>query len=124
MDDKELGLLVKTRGVRRQYNWQEPWKTVSELSSKLRELGDSSAQCDKAADALSSAEFVNRQEIKDMVPFNHLRNSRADEGFAYWVNSGIEVATENGVSGTAYFKAVGVNGITKSLSLTVYQATS
>lgn len=123
VDDKELGLLVKTRVVRRQYNLQEPWKTVIELSSKLRELGDSSAQWDKAADALSSAELVNRQEIKDMVPFNHLRNSRADDGFAYWVNSGFEVDTENGVSGTASFKAVGVPGMTKSLSQTVYPAT-
>ena len=116
VDDKELGLLVKTRVVRRQYNLQEPWKTVIELSTKLRELGDSSAQWDKAADALSSAELINRQEIKDMVPFNHLRNSRADDGFAYWVNSGFEVDTENGVSGTASFKAVGVPGMTKSLS--------
>ena len=94
-----------------------------ELSTKLRELGDSSAQWDKAADALSSAELINRQEIKDMVPFNHLRNSRADDGFAYWVNSGFEVDTENGVSGTASFKAVGVPGMTKSLSQTVYPAT-
>jgi len=123
VDDKELGLLVKTRVVRRQYNLQEPWKTVIELSTKLRELGDSSAQWDKAADALSSAELINRQEIKDMVPFNHLRNSRADDGFAYWVNSGFEVDTENGVSGTASFKAVGVPGMTKSLSQTVYPAT-
>jgi phage minor structural protein len=123
VDDKELGLLVKTRVVRRQYNLQEPWKTVIELSTKLRELGDSSAQWDKAADALSSAELINRQEIKDMVPFNHLRNSRADDGFAYWVNSGFEVDTENGVSGTASFKAVGVPGMTKSLSQTVHPAT-
>jgi phage minor structural protein len=122
VDDKELGLSIKTRVVRRQYNLQEPWKTVIELSTKLRELGDSSAQWDKAADALSSTDLLDRQEIKDMVPFNHLRNSRADDGFAYWVNSGFEVDTENGVSGTASFKAVGVPGMTKSLSQTVYPA--
>jgi hypothetical protein len=46
-----------------------------------------------------------------------------DDGFAYWVNSGFEVDTENGVSGTASFKAVGVPGMTKSLSQTVYPAT-
>jgi len=123
VDDKELGLSVKTRVVRRQYNLQEPWKTVIELSTKLRELGDSSAQWDKAADTLSSTDLLDRQEIKDMVPFNHLRNSRADDGFAYWVNSGFEVNTGNGVSGTASFKAEGVPGMTKSLSQTVYPAT-
>lgn len=123
VDDKELGLSIKTRVMRRQYNLQEPWKTVIELSTKLKELGDSSAQWDKAADALSSTDLLDRQEIKDMVPFNHLRNSRADDGFAYWVNSGFEVDAENGVSGTASFKAEGMPGMTKSLSQTVYPAT-
>jgi phage minor structural protein len=123
VDDKELGLSIKTRIVRRQYNLQEPWKTVIELFTKLKELGDSSAQWDKAADTLSSTDLLDRQEIKDMVPFNHLRNSRVDNGFAYWVNSGFEVDTENGVSGTASFKAVGVSGVTKSQSQTVYPAT-
>ncbi len=83
VDDKELGLPVKIRVVRRQYKLQEPWKRVIELSKKLKELGDSSAQWDKAADTLSSTDLLKRQEIKDMVHFNHLRNSRADDGFAY-----------------------------------------
>ena len=33
VDDKDLKLSVKTRVVRRQYNLQEPWKTVLELST-------------------------------------------------------------------------------------------
>ena len=72
------------------------------------------------ADQLSQSDVV-QQEIKDMVPFNHLRNSRADDGFAYWQNSGFEVDTANGVTGTASFKAVGVPG-TKSMAQTVYPA--
>ncbi len=36
--------------------------------------------------------------------------------------SGFEVDTENGVSGTASFKAVGVSGMTKSLLQTIYPA--
>lgn len=122
VNDKDLNLSVKTRVVRRQYNLQEPWKTVLELSTTLRELGDSSAQWDKAADVLSSTDVIDRQEVKDMVPFNHLRNSRADSGLAYWVNSGFEVDTQNGVTGTASFKATGVLGMTKSLAQTVYPA--
>ena len=115
VDDKDLNLSVKTRVVRRQYNLQEPWKTVLELSTTLRELGDSSAQWDKAADVLASTDVIDRQEVKDLVPFNHLRNSRADSGMNYWTNSGFEVDAENGVSGTASFKAEGVLGMTKSL---------
>ena len=66
--DRELNLYVKTRIIRRQYNLQEPWKTVLELSTKLRELGDSSAQWDKAADMLSSTDVLDRQEVKDQFP--------------------------------------------------------
>ncbi len=122
VDDRDLDLSVKTRIVRRQYNLQEPWNTVLELSTTLRELGDSSAQWDKAADVLASTDVIDRQEVKDMVPFNHLRNSRADSGMNYWLNSGFEVDAENGVSGTASFKCEGVAGMTKSLAQTVYPA--
>lgn len=118
VDDRDLNMTIKTRIIRRQYNLQEPWKTVLELSSKLRELGDSST--DVVADQLDQSSVV-QQEVKDMVPFNHLRNSRADNGFAYWQNSGFEIDAENGVSGTASFKATGVTG-TKSISQTVYPA--
>lgn len=117
VDDRDLDLTIKTRVIRREYNLQEPWKTVLELSTKLRELGDSSS--DNLADQLDQSSLIG-QEIKDMVPFNHLRNSRADDGFAYWQNSGFEVDTENGVTGTASFKAVGVSGATKSMAQTVY----
>lgn len=117
VDDRDLDLTIKTRVIRREYNLQEPWKTVLELSTKLRELGDSSS--DNLADQLDQSSLIG-QEIKDMVPFNHLRNSRADDGFAYWQNSGFEIDTENGVTGTASFKAVGVSGTTKSMAQTIY----
>lgn len=122
VDDKDLNLSVKTRVVRRQYNLQEPWNTVLELSTTLRELGDSSAQWDKAADVLASTDVIDRQEVKDLVPFNHLRNSRGDSGLSYWVNSGFEVDATNGVSGTVSFKAEGEAGMTKSMMQTVYPA--
>lgn len=118
VDDRDLSLTIKTRIIRREYNLQEPWKTVLELSSKLRELGDSSTEV--LADQFDQSSVV-QQEIKDMVPFNHLRNSRADDGFAYWQNSGFEIDTVNGVTGTASFKAVGISG-TKSMAQTVYPA--
>lgn len=83
VDDRDLNLSVKTRIVRRQYNLQEPWNTVLEISTTLRELGDSSAQWDKAADVLSNTDVIDRQEVKDMAPFNHLWNSRAESGMSY-----------------------------------------
>lgn len=120
--DYELDFTVKTGIVRREYNLQEPWNTVLELSTTLRELGDSSSQWDAAADTLASTNLVDSQEMKDLVPFNHLRNSRADSGFNYWENSGFEIDAENEVSGTDSFKCTGTPGMTKSMSQTVYPA--
>jgi phage minor structural protein len=120
VEDKELGLSVTTRIVRREYNLQEPWNTVLELSTTLKNLGSSVSTIDTIADALEGTSVVSNNDIRELVPFNHLRNSRADDDMAYWVNSGFEADSENGVSGTASFKAEGVAGITKSMSQTVY----
>lgn len=122
VEDKELGISVTTRIVRREYNLQEPWNTVLELSTTLKNLGNSASQWDNAADTLEGTSMVSNDDIREMVPFNLLRNSRADDGLAYWISSGFEADGENGASGTASFKAEGVPGQTLSLSQTVYPA--
>lgn len=119
VEDKDLGLSVTTRIVRREYNLQEPWNTVLELSTTLKNLGSSVSSIDTIADALEGTGMVSNNDIRELVPFNHLRNSRADDGLAYWVSSGFEADGENGASGTASFKAEGVAGMTKSLYQTV-----
>lgn len=120
VEDKELGLSITTRVVRREYNLQEPWNTVLELSTTLKNLGSSASQWDNVADSLEGTSMVTNNDVREMVPFNLLRNSRADDELAYWVNSGFEADSENGASGTASFKAEGIPGMTKSLSQTVY----
>ncbi len=121
--DRELGIDVKTRVVRREYNLQEPWKSKLELSTTLKNLSSSSSTWDTAVAATEGTSLVSSVDIKDMVPFNHLKNSRADDGFAHWANNGFVVDTENGASGSACFKATGVLNGTKSLSQIVYPAT-
>lgn len=121
--DKELGINVKTRVVRREYNLREPWKSKLELSTTLKNLSSSSSTWDSAVAATEGESLVSSVDIKDMVPFNHLKNSRADDGFAHWTNNGFTVDTENGASGSCCFKAEGALGATKSLSQIVYPAT-
>lgn len=116
VEDKELGLSATTRVVRREYNLQEPWNTVLELSTTLKNLGTSASQWDNAANAGAGGSG----DVSDMVPFNHLRNSRADDGLAYWTSSGFRAVGGIGVSGTASFRADGVADRTLSLSQTVY----
>lgn len=67
-------------------------------------------------------DLIDSQEMKDLVPFNHLRNSRADSGLTYWQNSGFFVDADNGISGTASFKCEGALNTTKSLSQTITTA--
>lgn len=117
--DEDLDLSIKTRIVRREYNLQEPWNTVLELSTTLRELGDSTAQWDVAADMLEGANYIDNQQLQNFVPFNHLKNSRADSGFSYWTNSGFEVDGGNGVTGTASFKCNGAYNAAKYMEQTV-----
>lgn len=117
--DEDLDLSIKTRIVRREYNLQEPWNTVLELSTTLRELGDSTAQWDVAADMLEGANYIDNQQLQNFVPFNHLKNSRADSGFSCWTNSGFEVDSENGVTGTASFKCSGAYNAAKYMEQTV-----
>lgn len=117
--DEDLDLSIKTRIVRREYNLQEPWNTVLELSTTLRELGDSTAQWDAAADILEGANYIDNQQLQNFVPFNHLKNSRADSNFSYWTNSGFEVDGDNGVTGTASFKCDGAYNATKYMEQTI-----
>ncbi|MDD2394214.1 MAG: phage tail protein [Sphaerochaeta sp.] len=121
--DRELDINVKTRVVRREYNLQEPWKSKLELSTTLKNLSSSSSTWDSAVAATEGESLVSSVDIKDMVPFNHLKNSRADDGFAHWLNNGFVVDTESGASGSNSFKASGVLNGTKSLSQIVYPAT-
>ena len=91
-----------------------------ELSTVLKNLGSSTSKWDNAADSLEGVSVVSSEDIAELVPFNLLRNSRADDGLAYWVSSGFEADGENGASGTASFKAEGVAGMTKSLSVSAF----
>ncbi len=120
--DEDLGISLTTRLVRREYNLQEPWNTVLELSTTLKNLASSASDWDNAADELSGVGIVSSTDIAELVPFNHLRNSRADDGMDCWVNSGFEADAENGASGSCSFRAQGASGVTKSMSQTVYPA--
>ena len=64
VEDKELGLSVTTRIVRREYNLQEPWNTVLELSTTLKNLGSSASEWDNAADSLEGTSMVSNNDIR------------------------------------------------------------
>ncbi len=59
------------------------------------------------------------ESLSDLMVFNYLLNSRADNGFAYWINNGWTVDASRGRSGMASFRCEGASGLTKTLSQTV-----
>jgi hypothetical protein len=68
---------------------------------------------------LQSEDSVERTEMLELMVFNYLLNSRADDGFAYWVNNGWEIDATRGYSGNASFMCQGQLGVEKTLTQTV-----
>lgn len=120
--DEEMGLKFETRIVKWQYYVDQPWKTQLELSNKVSTLADLIDSLQTTAQALQLADTVDRSELLEMMIFNYLLNSRAENGFAYWVNNGWEIDSTRGYSGTSSFKARGQLGASKTLSQTVQPA--
>lgn len=122
MYDKELSLNLNTRIMKWSYNVVEPWKTTFDLESKAKSLSELLTGTDSAVEVLASEDAV-QDEMLNLSVFNLLMNSRADDGFSYWTNTGWEVDPVNGSTGGASFKAIG-NGAEKALFQTVYPASS
>ena len=76
-------------------------------------------------DSISGTALVYQKDVSGMSNKSgalSVAASNTDSGFTYWENSGFEIDTENGVSGTASFKCEGALDTTKSLAQTVTPA--
>ncbi|MEK5205230.1 phage tail protein [Bacillus sp. FSL R10-2789] len=118
--DKELKLDINTRIMKWTYNVAEPWRTKIELETTVKSLSDLLAGDISGSDSFTSEDAVEKQEMLELMVFNYLLNSRADDGFSYWANAGWTIDAVNGYSGPASFKAVGELGKTKELKQSVY----
>lgn len=118
--DDELGVNLKTQIVKWKYNVLEPWNTELELASIQPGLEELLKSVSEVAGNLQSEDTVNHQDMLNLMVFNYLLNSRAENGDAYWVNNGWEIDPSFGYSGTASFRCVGSLGSAKTLSQKVY----
>nr|PZN37197.1 MAG: hypothetical protein DIU70_13105 [Bacillota bacterium] len=119
--DQELDIDIETRILRWQYSVDRPWDTELELSSTQPGLEDLISKLDDTATGLEQADYVGRSELQEIMIFNYLINSRADQGFAGWVNNGW-VVDNQGYSGPASFRCDGQYGVSKVLSQQVWPA--
>ena len=103
------------------YNVIEPESTVLELESRIMGLSDLLSEAD-LGDQGMAIDRALRNELMELSVFNHLKNSRADDGYAHWSTSGFTVDTQHGFTGNASFRVEGELNTTKLLSQTVYPA--
>lgn len=117
-----LYLTIKNRIMRRKYNVRQPWETEIELSQPKKELADASNRAiDDAIENLVETDPLDVSDVQQMTVFNHLLNSRAEDGTAYWTQSGtgIDIHPE-GFSGSASWKITAGYNTEKSLTQSVY----
>ena len=120
--DEDADINIKTRVVKMRYSLEEPWNSEIELSTIRQDLAHSMHVIQQNVQRFEAADVVGTQDIAQLMVFNHLLNSRADDGFAYWVNDGWTVDNTRGFSGPASFRATGQPGVSKTLLQTVWPA--
>lgn len=120
--DNDAGINITTRVVRMRYSVEEPWSSEIELATVRQDLSHAIRAVQKAVDEFDVVDAISVQDIAQLMVFNHLLNTRADDGFAYWVNDGWEIDSTRGFSGPASFRAVGQLGVSKTLLQTIWPA--
>lgn len=119
--DEDMDRRISARVVRLRYDVEAPWQSEIELAATRRDLTDAMVAI-RDLPRFEAVDAVLAQDIAQLMVFNHLLNSRADDGFAYWVNSGWEIDNARGFSGPASFRATGQLGVSRTLAQTVWPA--
>jgi phage minor structural protein len=113
--DKELQLDSNTRIMKWSFDVINPENTKIDLETRSKDLSDLLSGDNGRSDSFGSGSVNDEQEVMEMSVYNHLLNSRADDGYSYWMNNGWEVDLSNGYTGDASFKVSGQLGVTKEI---------
>jgi phage minor structural protein len=114
--DEELGVDLKTQIVKWKYHMLEPWQTELELASVQPGLQDLLKSVADTAIGLQSEDTLKQRDLMDLMVFNYVLNSRAEEGDAYWVNNGWTIDAMQGYSSNTSFRCQGELSTEKTLS--------
>jgi phage minor structural protein len=108
IDEDLLSTELASRVMRRKYNVRQPQKTEVELEQPKKQLADAQSRAfDDNVQDLVESDPVLSSDIQEMTVFNHLLNSRADDGLAEWTQTGtagVSATSEGGFSGENSFK--------------------
>ena len=118
--DKEINIDSNTRIMKWKYNVSDPSKSDINLEYKAKSISELLTGLNDNAGQFESE--MTSDKVGNLSVFNQLLNSRADDGFSYWSNTGFMVDNSSGGSGNSSFKAIGsLSGVNK-LSQVVYPA--
>jgi phage minor structural protein len=122
IDTELLNLLVDSRIVRRKYNVRQPWNSDVELNQPKKTLADANQRnIDDSLQILAESDPLDTNDVQQMTVFNHLLNSRAEDGTSYWEQSGTDIAVEiGGFSGDASWKINSGYGKTNKLKQSIF----
>lgn len=120
-------LMIKhlpSRIMRRKYKIREPHKTEVELDQPKKQLADAQSRSfDDSIQTLTESDPVSSADIQEMTVFNHLLNSRADDGLDEWTyqgTGGITASADGGFSGENSFKIEAAYDQAKSISQEIF----
>lgn len=117
--DEELNLKQQMRVMGRTINVLDPEESDIQLEGVTKSLADQIANASQNGGNVADVQDALESVMSDMTMFNLLFNSRADDGFAYWINQGFTIDNTAGVSGSSGFAVQGQLATTKTLSQTV-----
>lgn len=122
IDTELLDLLVENRIMRMKRNLRDPRDTEIELAQPKKELADANKRAiDDAIEVLSETDPLDTSDVQQMTVFNHLLNSRAEDGKAYWAETGTGFETVlGGFSGDSAWQVTGGYGTENILKQSIY----
>lgn len=123
VDYELFGEEIVNRIVRRKQDVRRPENTEVELSQPIKTLADiQSRALDDQIQTLVESDPLSTTDVQQMTVFNHLLNSRADDGLSSWVHTanGTQFELANaGFSGSWSFKVTPDYGKDAQLTQTV-----
>jgi phage minor structural protein len=122
IDTELMNLLIDARIVRRKYNVRQPKDSEVELNQPKKTLADANQRnIDDNLELLTQSDPLDTSDVQQMTVFNHLLNSRAEDGNTYWEVTGTGITNEvGGFSGDASWKIDSGYGKTNSLKQSLF----
>lgn len=117
--DKDLNLSTRMRIVQRNINVLKLEDSEVHLDAPVKTLADQLSTENEDFTGSASVASAIETAMEDVSMFNLLLNSRAEDGFAYWINQGFTVDNTAGVTGSSAFMVEGAMGANKSIEQTV-----